>query len=42
MQVEKLVGKDWAEFNRLAKEKGFTIEMAIVPDASGSPSSPAV
>jgi hypothetical protein len=31
--VEGLVGKDWTEFNRLAREKGFTIEMAIVPEA---------
>jgi class 3 adenylate cyclase len=35
-QVEAVVGKNWTEFNRLAKEKGFTIEMAIVPDA-GAP-----
>ncbi len=35
-EVEKLVGKDWTQFNRLANDKGFTIEMAIVPDA-GTP-----
>ena len=34
-QVESLVGKDWTEFNRVAKEKGFFIEMAVVPDGGG-------
>ena len=40
-EVVALVGKDWTEFNRLAKEKGFTIEMAIVPDASAPAAAPA-
>lgn len=30
--VEKLSAGNWAQFNTLAQEKGFTIEMAIVPE----------
>jgi hypothetical protein len=38
--VEQLGGKNWAQFNRIAQEKGFTIEMAVVPEgnAPGAPS----
>ncbi|ANY19461.1 Adenylate and Guanylate cyclase catalytic domain protein [Tsuneonella dongtanensis] len=34
--VEEAVDKDWTEFNRLAQEKGFTIEMAVVPDGAAA------
>ena len=30
--VEMAVGKDWTQFNTLAREKGFSIEMAVVPE----------
>jgi len=35
-EVESLSARDWTEFARLAQEKGFTIEMAIVPEASAA------
>ena len=37
--VEQLGGKNWAQFNRLAQEKGFTIEMAVVPEGN-APAAP--
>lgn len=31
--VEQAVDKDWTQFSKLAQEKGFSIEMAVVPEA---------
>ena len=39
--VEQLGGKNWAQFNRVAQEKGFTIEMAVVPEGN-APAAPSI
>lgn len=31
--IEQAVDKDWTQFSKLAQEKGFSIEMAVVPEA---------